>query len=231
MAPLNPNGCATDETLDGFCTDAPMGGPGRPGLGAPSFLFLACVYFSLGFILTQGLLSGRREIGPACQLFAPSRETIFGLHAFHYHSWAFAFSQWVSPAQMAIAQMWRDDMMMDEKTKDSALIGSDRVEGTAVYGRDGDKIGTVQRVLLEKQSGQARDVEISVGSFLGMGGELHSLPWQKFDYDTDLGGYKLNVTEDELRDAPTHKETDRDAAYDREHQTEVYRYWTVSPYW
>jgi sporulation protein YlmC with PRC-barrel domain len=132
---------------------------------------------------------------------------------------------------MAIAQMWRDDMMMDEKTKDSTLIGSDRVEGTAVYGRDGDKIGTVQRVLLEKRSGQARDVEISVGSFLGMGGELHSLPWQKFDYDTDLGGYKLNVTEDELRDAPTYKEADRDSAYDREYQTEVYRYWTVSPYW
>lgn len=122
-------------------------------------------------------------------------------------------------------------MMMDDKTRDSTLIGSDRVEGTAVYGRDGDKIGTVKRVLLEKRSGQARDVEISVGSFLGMGGELHSLPWQKFDYDTDLGGYKLNVTEDELRDAPTYKEADRDSAYDREYQTEVYRYWTVSPYW
>ena len=64
--------------------------------------------------------------------------------------------------------------MLSEKAKSSALIGSDRVEGTAVYGTEGEKIGAVERVLIEKRSGQARDVEISVGSFLGMGGTLHS---------------------------------------------------------
>lgn len=122
-------------------------------------------------------------------------------------------------------------MMHDDNVKGSTLIGSDRVEGTAVFGRDGNKVGTVRRIMIEKVSGQARDVEIAVGTFLGMGGELHSLPWEKFDYDTDLGGYKLNVTEDELRNAPTYGESDRNTAYDPEYQRRAYAYWTVTPYW
>lgn len=118
-----------------------------------------------------------------------------------------------------------------QDSKNSALIGSDRVEGTDVYGRNGNKMGTVRRVMIEKVGGEARDVEIEVGSFLGMGGQLHSLPWSKLDYDTELDGYKLNVTEDELRNAPTHGENERDRSYDRTYQDEIYNYWTVVPYW
>lgn len=121
--------------------------------------------------------------------------------------------------------------MSHEKYRSSDLIGSDRVEGTEVYGASGDKIGTVERVLIEKRSGQARDVEISVGSFLGMGGELHSLPWEKFEYSTELGGYQLDVTEEQLKGAPTYKESERDTAYDRDFQTRSYEYWSATPYW
>lgn len=121
--------------------------------------------------------------------------------------------------------------MQDEKTATHSLIGSDRVEGTSVYGRNGDKIGTVQRIMIDKVSGQVRDVEVSVGTFLGMGGELHSLPWQKLTYDTLLDGYKLDVTEDELRNAPTHGESERDQQFDPDYQRKVYAYWVVTPYW
>ncbi|PIW55392.1 MAG: photosystem reaction center subunit H [Sphingomonadales bacterium CG12_big_fil_rev_8_21_14_0_65_65_10] len=121
--------------------------------------------------------------------------------------------------------------MLEEKSRTHDLIGSDRVESTKVYGKNGEKIGTVQRVMIEKVSGQARDVEISVGTFLGMGGELHSLPWEKFEYDTELDGYRLDVTEDQLRQAPTHGADDRDRAYDRDYQKRVYEYWAVGPYW
>lgn len=121
--------------------------------------------------------------------------------------------------------------MLEEKTRDHTIIGSDRVEGTAVYGREGNKIGTVRRILIDKVSGQARDVEISVGAFLGIGGELHSLPWEKLEYDTELGGYRLDVTEEQLRNAPTHSEKDRGRQLDRDYQSSVYSYWVVTPYW
>lgn len=121
--------------------------------------------------------------------------------------------------------------MLLDKERQSDLIASDRVEGTAVYGSDREKIGSVQKLMIEKRGGQVTDVVISAGSFLGMGGELHSLPWSKFDYDTDLGGYRLDVTEDQLKGAPTFSEDDREKPYDRDYQTTVYEYWEVSPYW
>lgn len=120
-------------------------------------------------------------------------------------------------------------MMLDESTHD--LISSDRVEGTAVYGRDGDRIGSVRNLMITKRGGQVTDVIISVGGFLGMGSELHSLPWSKFDYNTELGGYQLDVTEDQLKNAPTFGENETERPYDREWQTNVYQYWQVTPYW
>lgn len=122
-------------------------------------------------------------------------------------------------------------MMLQEHEKNSDLIGSDRVEGTAVYGADNDKIGSVQKLLIEKRGGQVTDAIISVGGFLGIGNEFHSLPWSKLEYDTSLGGYRLDVTEEQLKDAPRFKDTETDRAYDRDYQTNVYEYWTVTPYW
>lgn len=34
-----------------------------------------------------------------------------------------------------------------------ALIGSDKVEGTAVYGANDEKIGSIERVMIDKKSG------------------------------------------------------------------------------
>ncbi|MGB5484133.1 PRC-barrel domain-containing protein [Parasphingorhabdus sp.] len=122
-------------------------------------------------------------------------------------------------------------MMLRDKEKNSDLIGSDRVEGTAVYGADNDKIGSVEKLLIEKRGGQVTDAILSVGGFLGIGNEHHSIPWSKLDYDTDLGGYRLDVTEEQLKDAPRFASNNADRAYDRDYQTSVYDYWTVTPYW
>ena len=37
-----------------------------------------------------------------------------------------------------------------------ALVPSNRVEAAAVYGRDGQKIGTIERLMLEKKTRNSR---------------------------------------------------------------------------
>jgi hypothetical protein len=49
------------------------------------------------------------------------------------------------------------------------LIGSDRVESTNVYRSDGRKIGEIERVMIDKISGQVAYAVIGFGGFLGMG--------------------------------------------------------------
>ena len=122
-------------------------------------------------------------------------------------------------------------MMAQASEKSSDVIGSDRVEGTAVYGVNRERIGSVDRLLIEKRSGKVTDAVLSVGGFFGIGDEKHSIPWSKLDYDTELGGYCLDVTKAQLENAPRFHDDQADQAYDRDYQSGVYNYWAVAPYW
>jgi sporulation protein YlmC with PRC-barrel domain len=66
------------------------------------------------------------------------------------------------------------------------LIESDRVEGTTVYDPQGNNIGNIKRVMIDKTSGQVAYAVMSFGGFLGMGTEEHAIPWNKLTYDTSL---------------------------------------------
>ena len=86
------------------------------------------------------------------------------------------------------------------------LIGSDKVEGTAVYGPDDSKIGSIERVMIDKMSGRVSYAVLGFGGFLGLGNDHYPLPWQSLKYDTRLGGYRTGVTEDQLRGAPKYRD-------------------------
>jgi hypothetical protein len=119
---------------------------------------------------------------------------------------------------------------VDDRRETVSLIGSDKVEGTAVYGEDNSKIGTVQRVMIDKISGKVAYAVVSFGGFLGMGEEYYPLPWSKLDYDTELGGYRVDITEDQLRGAPKFsRSTDWDWS-NRTNDERVYKYYN-EPLW
>ncbi|SHL44075.1 PRC-barrel domain-containing protein [Bradyrhizobium lablabi] len=44
--------------------------------------------------------------------------------------------------------------MVTEARETGSLIGSDKAEGTAVYGADDTKIGKIERVMIDKMSGR-----------------------------------------------------------------------------
>jgi hypothetical protein len=90
--------------------------------------------------------------------------------------------------------------MAEQET--NTLIGSDKVEGTAVYGVDRQKIGTIERVMIEKISGKVSYAVLRFGGFLGIGDDFYPLPWSTLSYDTNLGGYTARITADQLQGAP-----------------------------
>ncbi|NPU12876.1 PRC-barrel domain-containing protein [Bradyrhizobium sp. 83002] len=98
------------------------------------------------------------------------------------------------------------DSAMLEQREYGNLIGSDKVEGTSVYGADDNKIGTIERVMIDKLSGRVSYVVLAFGGFLGLGNDHYPLPWQSLKYDTRLGGYVTGVTEDQLRGAPRYSD-------------------------
>lgn len=92
--------------------------------------------------------------------------------------------------------------MATERRETGSLIGSDKVEGTAVYGADNEKIGSIERVMIEKQSGKVSYAVLGFGGFLGIGDDHYPLPWQSLKYDMSLEGYRTNLTKQQLEGAP-----------------------------
>ena len=111
------------------------------------------------------------------------------------------------------------------------LIESDRVEGTAVYDSGEKKIGSITRLMIDKMSGKVAYAVMSFGGFLGLGEEEHTIPWDKLHYDTSLGGYRTDITEEQLRGAPAfYRERDYEWS-DRVRERELHDYWRVPYYW
>jgi hypothetical protein len=84
------------------------------------------------------------------------------------------------------------------------LISSNKVEGTAVYNREGERLGTVSSLMVNKFTGQVVYTIMSFGGFLGIGQRCHPLPWKVLTYDTKLGGYVIDLNKDTLQNAPSY---------------------------
>jgi hypothetical protein len=92
--------------------------------------------------------------------------------------------------------------MATEIDETAGLIGSDKVEGTAVYNADDQRIGSIERLMIEKVSGRVSYAVLSFGGFLGLGHEHYPLPWASLKYDESVGGYRIAITQDQLEKAP-----------------------------
>jgi hypothetical protein len=98
--------------------------------------------------------------------------------------------------------------MASEERETGKLIGSDKVEGTAVFGPDGERIGSIERIMIDKLSGKASYAVLGFGGFLGIGNEYYPLTWSTLKYNTQLDGYQVALTEDQLRGAPKYADED-----------------------
>ena len=94
-----------------------------------------------------------------------------------------------------------------ERRETASLIGSDKVDGTAVYGSDQKRIGSIQRIMIDKISGKVAYAVMSFGGFLGIGEDYYPVPWSTLKYDTSLEGYRVDFTNDQLTRAPKYSQS------------------------
>ena len=104
------------------------------------------------------------------------------------------------------------------------LIASDKVEGTAVYNRQGESLGSVYNFMVDKYTGKVAYAVMSFGGFLGIGDSYHPLPWESLDYDPKVGGYVVDLDRSKLEGAPTYRSSDNPWS-DREYGRRVYDYY------
>lgn len=131
---------------------------------------------------------------------------------------------------MATDELTRADAPEQPLDWSHQLISSRRVEGTPVYNEEGEKLGTVHSVMIEKVSGRVAYAVMAFGGFLGLGSHVHPVPWELLTYDVDRDGYVVDLSRERLENAPAMHldETDRPVDSTYEQATDYYgtmRWW------
>ncbi len=90
-----------------------------------------------------------------------------------------------------------------EARETERLIAGDKVEGTSVVRSNGDTIGEIERLMIDKRTGKVAYAVMSFGGILGIGESLYPLPWNMPTCNESLDGYEVDITEERLRSAPS----------------------------
>lgn len=111
-----------------------------------------------------------------------------------------------------------------ETDENTEIIASNKVEGTAVYNAQGEKLGSIYNFLVGKRSGKVDYAVLQFGGILGLGADYYPLPWEVLTYDTEQGGYVVNLDKAMLEKAPRYAASD-EPTFDRDYGREVYGYY------
>lgn len=110
----------------------------------------------------------------------------------------------------------------------SSIISSDKVNGTKVYNPAGEKLGSIDSLMIDKLSGRVRYAVMEFGGFLGIGTDRYPLPWETLKYDPAQGGYVVSLAKEQLEGAPRYAQ-DIAPEYTDEYGRRVYDYYGL-PY-
>jgi hypothetical protein len=118
-----------------------------------------------------------------------------------------------------------------EKRETPILIGSDKVEGTPVFRPNGDRVGQIERLMIDKISGKVAYAVMSFGGFMGIGADYYPLPWSLLTYNPQLGGYEVNIGEEQLKGAPKFSKYDSWDWTSPAGGQRVFDHYGLPPYW
>ena len=111
------------------------------------------------------------------------------------------------------------------------LIASDRVEGTAVRRPNGEMVGNIERLMIDKLSGQVAYAVLSFGGFLGIGHKHFPIPWGKLHYNIKSEAYEVDLSEEDLKKAPSFEENKDFDWGDRSEEMRIHAFYRTPTYW
>lgn len=110
--------------------------------------------------------------------------------------------------------------------KQSNIVSVNRFIGMDINNQQGETIGEVQDLVLNRQSGQIDYVVVSKGGFWGVGEERHAVPFKAFKPAPEGNALTLTIDENRLANAPKLKEGMSEAEYSRQ----INEYYGQAPY-
>ena len=82
------------------------------------------------------------------------------------------------------------------------LMGADTLMGNDVYNKQDEDLGDIKEIMLDVPAGRISYAVLSYGGVLGMGEKLFAVPWDALTLDTENKRFTLDVSKDNLKNAP-----------------------------
>jgi sporulation protein YlmC with PRC-barrel domain len=88
------------------------------------------------------------------------------------------------------------------KEHSNQVVRTAEVIGRAVVDNCTEKLGKIEDLVLDKNSGEVRYAVLSCGGFLKMGSEFYAIPWKKLDYCPEAKAFRMTIAKEVLKTAP-----------------------------
>jgi sporulation protein YlmC with PRC-barrel domain len=111
------------------------------------------------------------------------------------------------------------------------IMAAATLDGNKVMSSDGEHVGKISDIMLDVRNGRIAYAVLSEGGFLGMGSNLHAIPWSALTLDTDEKCFVVDISAQRLKDEPGFDKDHWPSMADAKWGESTYSYYNRQPYW
>jgi sporulation protein YlmC with PRC-barrel domain len=119
---------------------------------------------------------------------------------------------------------------MHPLSQQEVLHHVDDIHGKEVRNLQGERIGTINSLIVDVEGGKAEFAVLASGGWLGIGENLYAVPWQSFELRPLTDALFLNVTEEQLERAPQFDPDALTRFSDRQWTQELHQFYGSTPH-
>lgn len=117
------------------------------------------------------------------------------------------------------------------KTATQTILSAGTIKGQNIVNRQGDKLGSIEDVMLDLGHDRIAYVVLSFGGFMGIGDKLFAVPPSALEPDADKECFVMDVTKEQLKDAPGFDKGNWPTSPDQTFMSGIYSHYSAKPYW
>lgn len=121
--------------------------------------------------------------------------------------------------------------MSDSAGPGPEIMAASTLEDNEVYNSLGEKLGSLEEIMLDVLNGRIAYAVLSCGGLLGVGNRLHAIPWCALTLDTSRKCFVLDVSAERLKEAPGFDKDRWPSMADDGWARQTYDYYGQEPYW
>lgn len=91
---------------------------------------------------------------------------------------------------------------INERGPGPALMGAYTLIGEDVVNTQNENLGDIKEIMLDVRTGKIAYAVLSFGGIFGIGEKLFAVPWASLSLDTENKSFILNVSKEQLKNAP-----------------------------